>query len=154
MIRVALAVVLLVAVAGVAFSAVDAGRHDRTAARLDAGVERVERAARLLVDRDDPTATGVPGARRVVSLRLPARSLANAGVARVALRGGDDEVRYRLDGGRARRHALPVDLRTPDGPVVLHTAGRHRLRLGLVGTPAGVRVARAGPGGEARVETG
>ena len=144
MIRVVLAVVLLVAVTGVALSAVETGRRDRTAARLDAGVERVERAARLLVDRDDPTAAGVPGASRTVTLRLPARSLANAGVARVALRGTDDEVRYRLDGGRTRRHALPVDLRTPAGAVVLRAAGRQRLRLGLVGPPVGVRVARAG----------
>lgn len=147
MIRVVLAVVLLVAVAGVALSAAETGRRDRTAARLDAGVERVERAARLLVDRDDPTAASVPGASRLVTLRLPARSLANAGVALVALRGADDEVRYRLDGGRTRRHALPIDIRTPAGPVVLRAAGRHRLRLGLVGPPAGVRVARTGLSG-------
>jgi hypothetical protein len=152
-IRVVLAVVLLVAVVGVALSAVDAGRRDRTAAHLDAGVERVERAARLLVDRDDPTAASVPGARRVVVLRLPARSLASAGVAAVRVSGADDEVRYRIDGGRPRRHALPVDLRTPEGPVVLRAAGRHRLWLGLVGPPAGVRVARAGPDGGPRVET-
>jgi hypothetical protein len=151
-IRVVLAAVLLVAVASVALSAVDAGRRDRTTARLDAGVERVERAARLLVDRDDPTAAGVPGARRVVRLRLPARSFAAAGVERFALRGADDEVRYRLDGGRPRRHGLPVDLRTPGGPVVLRATGRHRLRLGLVGPPAGVRVGRVA--GEPRVETG
>ncbi len=144
MIRVVLAVVLLVTVTGVALSTVETGRRDRTAPRLDTGVERVERAARLLVDRDDPTAASVPGASRLVTLRLPARSLANAGVARVALRGADDEVRYRLNGGRTRRHGLPVDLRTPGGPVVLRAAGRHCLRLGLVGPSAGVRVARAG----------
>ena len=108
----------------------------------------------LLVDRDDATAADVPGARRIVTFRLPARSLANAGVARVALRGADDEVRYRLRGGRTRRHGLPVDLRTSGGPVVLRTAGRHRVRLGLVGPPTGVRVERADPANDPKVETG
>jgi hypothetical protein len=145
-IRVALVAVLLVATAGVATAAVETGRHDRTAARLDAGVERVERAARLLADRDDPTAAGVPGARRPVTVRLPPRSLASAGVASFAVRGERDLVTYRVRGGRPRRHAVPVDLRTPDGPVVLRAAGRHRLRLGLVGPPVGVRVDRGRPG--------
>lgn len=145
MIRVALAAVLLVAVAGTAAAAIETGRHDRTAARLDAGVERIERAARLLVDRADPTATGVPGARRVVTVRLPARSLSSAGVASVALRGETDAVTYRVRGGRTRRHALPVDLQTPGGPVDLRAAGRHRVRLGLVGPPTGVRATRERP---------
>ncbi len=145
MIRVVLAAVLLVAVAGTAAAAIETGRHDRTAARLDAGVERIERAARLLVDRADPTATGVPGARRVVTVRLPARSLSSAGVASVVFRGETDTVSYRVRGGRTRRHALPVDLQTPGGPVDLRAAGRHRVRLGLVGPPTGVRVTRERP---------
>ena len=145
MIRVVLVVLLLVAVAGVATAAVETARQDRTATRLEASVETVERAARLLVDRGDPTARGVPGARRVVSVRLPARTLANAGVESVSFRGATDRVTYRVAGGRARRHALPVDLYTPDGPVVLRASGRHRLWLGLVGPPTGVRVERPAP---------
>ncbi len=153
MIRVVLAAVLLVAVAGVGTAAIETGRHDRTATRLDAGVERVERAARLLVDRADPTAAGVPGARRTVTVRLPARSLSSAGVASFALRGDADTVTYRVRGGRTRRHALPVDLRTLGGPVKLRTAGRHRLRLGLVGPPTVVRVSRVA-GSRPSVEVG
>ncbi|MFB6160011.1 MAG: hypothetical protein ABEJ61_02420 [Haloferacaceae archaeon] len=146
MIRVALAAVLLVAVAGVAVQAIDAGRRDRTATRLDAATERLTRAARLLADRDDPTAPGVVGARRVVTVRLPDRALASAPVESFAVVGAHDRVTYRLPGGRPRRTDVPVDLRTPDGPVSLHAPGHHRLVLGLVGPPRpGVTVARSGP---------
>lgn len=158
-VRLVLTVALLVAVAGVATAAVDAGRHDRTATRLAAEVERVERAARLLADRDDPTAVGVSGARRVVTVDLPERGVASAGVASFALRGERDLVTYRVAGGRTRRHALPVDLWTPDGPVELRRAGHHDLSLGLVDSPARVRVrarTRAGErtGAGARVKEG
>ncbi|MFB6080905.1 MAG: hypothetical protein ABEJ81_07905 [Haloferacaceae archaeon] len=144
MIRVLLAVVLTVALAGVAFQAIERGRIDRTTTRLDAATDRLRRAASLLVARDDPTAVGVPGARRVVRIDLPERSLAAAPVASFAVNGSDGAaepggwVRYRVRGARPTRVHVPVDLRTPDGPVVLDGEGRRRLRLGLVadGGPA------------------
>jgi len=143
-IRVVLALVLTVALAGVAFQAIERGRTDRTAASLDAAADRLVRAASLLVDRDDPTAADVPGARRVVRLDLPERSLAAAPVASFAVDGGDGApeaggwVRYRAEGAEPTRVRVPVDLRTPDGPVVLRGGGRRRLDLRLVadGGPA------------------
>ena len=138
MIRVLLALVLTVALAGVAFQAIERGRTDRTATRLDAAADRLRRAAALLVARDDPTAAGVPGARRVVGIDLPGRSLAAAPVAAFAVNGTDGTaepggwIRYRVRGGRPTRVRVPADLRTPDGPVVLRGGGRRRLRLRLV----------------------
>lgn len=144
MIRVVLALILTVALAGVAFQAIERGRVDRTTARLDAAADRLVRAASLLVDRDDPTAVGVPGARRVVRLDLPGQSLAAAPVASFAVNGSDGAaeaggwIRYRVRGTRPTRVRVPADLRTPDGPVVLRGDGRHRLALRLVadGGPA------------------
>lgn len=144
MIRVLLALVLTVALAGVAFQAIERGRVDRTATRLDAAADRLRRAASLLVARDDPTATGVPGARRVVRLDLPEGSLAAAPAASFAVNGSDGApeaggwIRYRVRGARPTRVRVPVDLRTPDGPVVLGGGGRRRLVLRLVadGDPA------------------
>lgn len=149
MIRVLLIAALTVALAGVAFAAVDEGRVERTATRLDAAADRLSRAAGLLVDRNDPTATAVPGARRVVSVDLPPRSLAAARVDAFAVNGSDGSagpggwIRYRVHGARGRRVRVPVDLRTPDGPVVLRGSGRRRLVLRLVvGDPPAVRIER------------
>lgn len=149
MIRVLLVAALTVALAGVAFAAVDDGRVERTAIRLDAAADRLARTAGLLVDRDDPTASSVPGARRVVAVDLPPRSLAAAPVAAFAVNGSDGAagpggwVRYRVRGARPTRVRVPADLRTPDGPVVLRGSGRRRLVLRLVaGNPPGVRVRR------------
>ncbi|MFB6304949.1 MAG: hypothetical protein ABEH47_07270 [Haloferacaceae archaeon] len=149
MIRVLLVAALTVALAGVAFAAVDDGRVERTATRLDAATDRLSRTAELLVDRDDPTARGVPGARRVVAVALPERSLASASVDTFAVNGSDGAagpggwVRYRVRGARPTRVRVPVDLRTPGGPVVLRGSGRRRLVLRLViGDPTGVLVRR------------
>ncbi|MFB6301443.1 MAG: hypothetical protein ABEH78_01070 [Haloferacaceae archaeon] len=138
MIRVLLALLLTVALAGVAFQAIERGRIDRTATRLDAAADRLARAASLLVARDDPTASGVPGARRVVRLDLPERSLAAAPVASFAVNGSDGApeaggwIRYRVAGARPTRVRVPVDLRTPDGPLVYAGGGRRRFVLRLV----------------------
>ncbi|MFB6281744.1 MAG: hypothetical protein ABEH40_06975 [Haloferacaceae archaeon] len=153
MIRVLLALILTVALAGVAFQAIERGRIDRTTTRLDDAADRLIRAASLLVARDDPTAAGVPGARRVVRIDLPERSLAAAPVASFAVNGSDGAaaaggwIRYRAEGARPTRVRAAADLRTPDGPVVLGGGGRRRLTLRLVadGGPAVVveRGARA-----------
>lgn len=138
MIRVLLALILTVALAGVGFQAIERGRVDRTTARLDDAADRLIRAASLLVARDDPTAAGVPGARRVVRIDLPDGSLAAAPVASFAVNGTDGAaaaggwIRYRATGARPARIRVPVDLRTPDGPVVLAGGGRRRLTLRFV----------------------
>lgn len=154
MIRVLLAAILTVALAGVAMGAIERGRVDRTATHLDAAADRLVRTAELLVARDDPTADGVPGARRVLQLDLPERSLGAAAVGAFAVNGSDGAsaaggwVRYRVRGARAVRVRVPVDLRTPDGPVVLHGAGRRRLSLRLVADRGPAVVVERAPGAD------
>jgi hypothetical protein len=144
-IRAVLAVLLTVALLAAVTPAVDEGRERRTAIHLDRVVDRIDRAAQSLRAHDDPTAPDVAGARRIVGVRLPERSWTAIG-ARLWIDGERDVIGYRLDGGRTRRTRLPgVDLRTPDGRVVLDGGSRRRLELSLVRDDGiGVVVGRGG----------
>jgi hypothetical protein len=131
-IRTVLAVCLTVALLAAVTPAVDEGRERRTAIHLDRAVDRIDRAVRSLQAHEDPTAPGVAGARRIVGVRLPERSWTAVG-ARLWIDGERDLIGYRLDGRRAHRTRLPgVDLRTPDGRVVVEGGSRRRLELSLV----------------------
>lgn len=135
MIRVVIAVVVATALLAASLPAVDSARADRTAAQLDGELAALSDSAASLVDRDDATATGLPGARRVVSLTIPARSWTAAGVDSVTV-GCRDECRrptvsYTLDNGRTRRVHLDLPLVVADGPLVFRASGTHRLTLTL-----------------------
>lgn len=137
MIRVVLAASLALALLAASLPAVDAARIDRTRGRLDATLERVARAATALATSEDPTGAAVAGARRVVTVRLPAASWTSAPVAWVAVGGypggpRGDLLAYRLAGAPPTAVELDgVDLRTGGDPVVLRGDGRRTLRLGL-----------------------
>jgi hypothetical protein len=131
-IRAVLAVCLTVALLAAVTPAVDEGREARTTTNLDDVVDRIERAARSLRAHEDPTQPGEAGARRIVTVRLPQRSWTAVG-ADLWIDGTRDTIGYRLDGGRTHRTRLrEIDLRTPDGRVVLEEPSRHRLALSLV----------------------
>jgi hypothetical protein len=144
-IRTVLAVLLTVALLAAVMPAVDEGRERRTAIHLDRVVDRIDRAARSLRAHEDPTARGVVGARRIVIVRLPERSWTAVG-ARLWIDGERDLIGYRLGEERTRRTRLPgVDLRTPNGRVVLDGGSRRRLELSLVRDGGvGVVVGRGG----------
>lgn len=129
MIRAVLAAVVAAALLAAALPAVESVRTDRTSAAMERSVERIERAGNGLLASDAADA----GARRVVSVSLPARSLASAGVERFTVSCSPDcAVRYRLAGGLAERHRVrSVPLATPEGPVRFSKPGTHRLALGL-----------------------
>ncbi|WP_251344190.1 DUF7311 family protein [Haloplanus halophilus] len=132
MIRVVLSVLLAVALLAVAVPGVDEGRRARTATELGGVTDRVERAVRSLLAREDPTRPGVTGARRIVRYRLPSRSWVAAG-ATLRIDGDRDRIGYRIGDRPPRWRPLPgVDLRTPSGPVVVERPGRHRLVVSLV----------------------
>ena len=132
MIRVVLAVLLAVAILAAVGPSVEAGREARTATHLDGVVDRVTRAVGSLRAHEDPTRPGVIGARRIVRLRLPTPSWAATG-AIFRVDGDEDRIGYRLDGEAPHRTRLRgVDLRTPSGPVVVESPGRHRLTVSLV----------------------
>lgn len=146
MIRVVLVVALSVALLGVALPAIDDARTERTATRLDATAERLDRASTDIADSEDPTEPGAAGARRVVPFRLRERSPSDAGAAYLSIGGTPngsgqrDVVAYRVRGSTARVLDVGVDLRTPDGPVVFRAAGRHRAVFGLVRDDDGLGV--------------
>lgn len=141
--RVVLAVALAVAVVAVALPGIDEAAQKRTAHQIRGEVGSVANAGESLLDRDERTARGSPGARRTVSVSLPSRSLAAAGIDYVAIGGfpgnggGHSTVRYgrvtyRLRDGPRRRFQVPVPLGAPgDRPVILRESGSHRLVLSL-----------------------
>lgn len=127
--RVLLAVTITAALLAVSLPAAEAVRTDRTAATMDRTADRIDAAGHSLLAADEADA----GARRVVSISLPAASLTASGVDRFAVSCGERcTVRYRLRGGATHVHRLPSPMVTPDGAVVFSRAGTHRLRLGLV----------------------
>jgi hypothetical protein len=131
-IRAVLAVLLSVALFAAVVPGIDEARRSRTATHLDGVTDRIERTVHSLRAHEDPTRPSVSGARRIVRVRLPARSWSAAG-ASLRIEGDEDRVGYRLDGRPPRWTTLRgIDLRTPAGPVVLERPGRHRLVVSLV----------------------
>lgn len=126
MIRALLAVVLAAALLAASLPAVKSAAADRTAASLDRDVDDLERAGSSLLARDDP------GARRVVTVSLPAETLSAVGVEAFTINCDPHcSVRYTLETGASRVRRLSVPLATPDGVVRLSRPGDHRLTLGL-----------------------
>jgi len=156
--RVVLAVALTVAIVAVALPGIDGAAERRTAHEIRGEVERVANAGESLLNRDERTAGRSGGARRVVSVSLPSRSLAAAGVDYLAIGGSPVEewepptvrsrrVTYRLRDGPRRQFRVPVPLRPAgDRPLVLQGGRSHRLvlSLGLHDGKRVVLVTRAG----------
>jgi len=126
-IRVLLAVALTAALLAASLPAVESAAADRTAASLDRDIDALQRAGESLLAEDDP------GARRIVTISLPHRSLTAAGVESFSVEcHADCSVTYTLETGASRTRRLGVPLTTPDGPVRLGSPGTHRVTLGLV----------------------
>lgn len=136
MIRVVLAVVLATALLAASLPAIDEARRDHTETTVGTELRTVERVATSLLATDDPTEDG---ARRVLTVRLPARSWSDAGVDAVTIgqsrAGNGGRFTWSARGGRQRIRRLPdVPLRTDDGDALtLESSGRHRLVLSLDG---------------------
>lgn len=147
MLRAVLAVVLAVALLGVAMPAVDEARADRTSHLAAGELSRLsERTTGLAATEEvGPDAT----ARRVVSLSVPGAGFTTAPLEYVAVGGvpdcgrprdtaEGDVVAYRLRGGAPQVRHVPVDLRVVTGgrvrgdedPLVLR--GDAHLTLSLV----------------------
>lgn len=145
MLRVVLAVVLGAALLSVSLAALGTASHDAANARLAADAERVTAAAADLRERAAPVASGDPGARRVVTVRVPAESWWSARVRYLAVGGSPDggrsgtAVAWRVAGSSRRTRTVrgvgvvgaDGDDATP-GRLVLREPGRHRLALDLV----------------------
>ncbi|MFC5367038.1 DUF7311 family protein [Salinirubrum litoreum] len=153
MIRAVLAVCLAVSLLGVALPAVENASSDHSARLADAELTRLRATLTDLAATDDALPADSPGARRLVTLRIPTPDLTAAPVAYLAVGGvpdsdsrpgtgsTPDRLAYRLDGGQPRTITVPVDLRTADrDPLVFRSPGRHRLRCRLLADDAGVGV--------------
>lgn len=129
MLRAVLAVLLAVALLGVALPVLEDAREERSARLVEAELDAVGAAA---VDLDDAeeVADREAASRRSLPVTVPARGLAEAPVDYVAVGGapgsncdldadGVDVLAYRLAGGDVRFRYVPVDLRVvgPDGTV-------------------------------------
>lgn len=145
--RVLLAVSLSLAIVGVAITGIDQAGERRTEHFLRGEVGAVANAGASLLDRDEVVPRGSPGARRVVAVTLPEKSLTTASLDYLAFGGSPGNatlvrggaagiVTYRLEDGREQRIWMPIPL-VPSGdrPVVLRDAGVHQviLRLGYRG---------------------
>lgn len=147
-VRTLLAVLVATALLGASMPAVEDVRTERTAAHLDATATRLVDAAAALVASDDPVPAGTVGAGRTVVVTLPRASVATRTADYLAIGGrpGDPDpdpgtVAYRVAGRAPRRIDARVRFVTDTGPEPLVLgAGRHRLRLTLVRTDAGVGV--------------
>lgn len=136
MLRAVIAVLLAVAILAASQPAIDRSRVAHADTRVEAEMTALRTAIADLLTSDDPVPVGTPGARRTVTISLPGRSWASAGVERVVL-GPDccdrDRLVWEVTRGRAAALAVPVDLRGVDGgPVVLERAGHHRLVATLI----------------------
>ena len=151
-VRTALAVVLAVAVCGLAAPAVEDARTTAAERSVEGELGRLSRAMHSVAG-DDAVPIGRRGARRVVTLALPPASPTSSGVAFVALGGvpgrrhpkdvRGDVLSHRAAGGRVRVRRVPFDVRVAvrnDGwqvrsdvrPLVVRRSGRTRILLRLV----------------------
>ncbi|MDS0240648.1 MULTISPECIES: hypothetical protein [unclassified Haloferax] len=114
MIRVVLACLLAVAIAGVVFPAADAARTDATTVKIGSMADDIAHAATALAAAEDPTPAGVAGARRHVDLDVPSGSWRAAAVSELAVRGGD---------------GVELSASVATGPTVVRRVGGPRIRV-------------------------
>jgi hypothetical protein len=140
-IRLVVAAVLIVATLAAALPAIDDARATRTDAEIERAVDRLERAGAHLAASEDATPTREQAATRRLEFAIPAASLTTARPSFVAVGGrpggpgNRSVVTYAVASSptRLRGLALPVPVRTPNGPVVFRERGRHAVSLSLVG---------------------
>lgn len=145
MLRVVVAVVLTVALLAVTLPALETARHDRSAQRVQGELDGLTAVIRDVHTREDAVPAGRAGARRVVTIRLPARTWTDAGVEYVAIGGsppdtGMDErtkttFAWQVTGQRPheRRLDIPVEGGPPnEGPLIIRSPGVHRLAISRV----------------------
>lgn len=132
MIRVAVSVLLAVALVAASLPAIEHAAAERSDVQMRAAIDDLDAAAAELA-RTEEAAPGTEGARRVVTVELPERGLAAAQVAHLTVSPTNRTYRYRVAGRTERTVRGRVPVYVADGrPLELRSAGRHRLVLRLV----------------------
>ncbi|MEF8775211.1 MAG: hypothetical protein V5A43_01750 [Haloarculaceae archaeon] len=149
MIRVVLAVAVGAALLAVSVPAMETVRVSHADARVAGAVDRVETAARSLVERNDAVAESAVGARRVLTLDLPRGTWGTAALEHLAVRphplDNRTVVQWRVEGGGTTERRLDAVQIEPVGDGFARWAGgRLRVRLVLL-QRGGDRVVRIGP---------
>lgn len=146
MLRVVVAVALATAMLAVSLPAIDGASADRTSVIVRAEVDTLETAVRDLKTGDGAVPEGISGARRVVTVRLPARGWTSTRLEYLAIGSRIDPSRaeqnetafaWRVESGPVQTRRLPgIQIEHADGdgddPLVLREPGPHRLALTLV----------------------
>lgn len=132
MIRVVVSVLLGVALLAASLPAVEHAAEERSDAQVRAAIDDVDVAAAELA-RSEEAVPGTAGARRVVTVDVPAKGLAAAEVTHVTVAPSNRTYRYRVAGRSPQTVRGDVPVYTAEGrPLVLRTSGRHRLTVRLV----------------------
>ena len=150
MLRAVLAVIVVAAILAVSQPVVQQGRQDHAATVLADEVDGLVEQARDLVKTDE--AVDGAGARRIVTLELPASQRFAAGADYVEITGGETPtIEWAVDGGNAHRRVFDgLRVRTSGGePLRLAGDGEQRVLLALTGPPGDpvVEISRFEPPG-------
>lgn len=132
-VRVALAVVTATALLAASAPAMSTARADRADATMDRQLSALSDRLESLAARDDATPEG--SARRVLTVRIPARTLTTAAVDRLSFRtqNGNGVATWRVaDRNRDRELLADLPVRPDGGKLVLRDTGPHRLAFTLV----------------------
>lgn len=140
MIRLVVTVLVALALVAASLPAIEHAGADRSDAQVRAAIDDVDAAATDLA-RSEEAVPGTAGARRVLTVDLPAEALAAAAVERVVVEPEGRLYRYRVEdrSGRTVRGTTPVYTLGGE-PLVLREAGSHRLVLALVEVEGSRRV--------------
>ncbi|WP_049924013.1 DUF7311 family protein [Halopiger djelfimassiliensis] len=153
MIRYVLAVLLTVALLGLAGIAIDAGASDNTERELQTAISDIEEAAIELSEDEELSPANHPDPQRVVELSIPAGSLTTEGVSHFEIKPVDDNdasiAKYVLDDGTRNQEIIeqrivyrdPADNRTTE----INGTGTQQLRLVLLPDEDGNPVVVAEP---------
>lgn len=127
-VRVVLAAVTATALMAASSPAASTARADRADAAMQRQVSAIAESLQSLVTRDDATPAG--DARRVVTLRVPERTVTTAGVDRLTIRtadGGGVATWTVANRGQKREPLVDVPVRPADGALGLRDPGVHKL---------------------------
>jgi hypothetical protein len=133
MLRVVLAVAIAAALLGTAMPVVDDARVTKAQIGVETELDRLERAAKRLVARNDIPPGDAPGARRAIVLRLPERTWGSRGLAVVRFPplGNQKDPSWRIGEGPLKIWRPDVTVGGATGGVALQEGGRTKLVLTL-----------------------
>ncbi|WP_136715815.1 DUF7311 family protein [Halorientalis salina] len=161
MLRVVVAVALAVALLAVTLPALETARADRSEHRVEGEIDGLAAAIEDVYARESAAPAGSAGARRVVTLRVPAQSWTDAGIEYVAIGGRPDwsdvddrnstVLAWQVTGREPQERRIPDvtvagDTGGDTGSVVIREPGIHRLSVALIerGDETAVVVRRVG----------